>query len=317
MAQITLEQRKAIFKYKDKGFKNNKIAELIGVHPSSIGRELKRNSESGVYCPEKANNLTKERHIKKKKRVDFTSEMKEKVHELLVKHQYSPEQICQRLKLEGKAIVSHETIYRHIWHDKKNNGTLYKSLRTKVFKRKKRGVSYQQRGQISNRVLITERPDIVNQRVRMGDLEIDTIIGKDHKGAIITINDRVCDVVRLIKVDSKEAEVIKKEVIKALFEWKDEIKTITSDNGKEFAYHKEIAEILDVQWYFARPYKSTDRGSNENMNRLIRQYIPKKTDFSTLNQKFIQNIEYKLNTRPRKKLNFMTPNEVYLQWRTN
>ncbi len=157
---------------------------------------------------------------------------------------------------------------------------------------------------------MSERPEIVEKRERFGDVEIDTIIGKDHKSAMITINDRATGVLKIRRNKGKNAEELAKNTIEVLKEWKPFLHTITSDNGKEFAMHKKISEELEIDYYFARPYHSWERGSNENLNGLIRQYIPKKTDFDTLTDEYIQFVEDELNNRPRKRFNFETPNQI-------
>jgi len=224
----------------------------------------------------------------------------------------SPEQIVGRALLNGLEMVSHERIYQHIWEDKKKGGALYEHLRTKGKCYRKRGSLKDQRGIIPNRRHISDRPAVVEEKSRIGDLEIDTVIGKNHKGALVTINDRKTNMVKLRKVNSKQAQDVKKATLNALADW-GFIKTITSDNGKEFAYHEQIAEALTIDFYFATPYHSWERGANENANGLIRQYIPKQTDFDAITEQYVQYVEDELNNRPRKKHGFLTPNEVLLK----
>jgi IS30 family transposase len=313
MSHITKEQRYTIEALLKQGKKQCEIARVLGKCPSVVSRERRRNQDlrSGEYRSELATKKYQERHRKKPKKKKLTVEMKQVIFELLSK-KYSPEQICGRLKLEGKEWVSHETIYQYIWMDKGQKGKLYKNLRSRGKPYKKRGLQKDKRGHIIGRRDIVERPKAVEEKERIGDLEIDTVIGKDHRGALVTINDRVTKMVKIRLVKSKEAEVVKQATIEALREWT-HIKTITSDNGKEFALHREIAMELNIDFYFAKPYHSWQRGANENTNGLIRQYIPKKTDFTYLTDYFIQKIETDLNNRPRKKLNYLTPNEVFLQ----
>ena len=178
---------------------------------------------------------------------------------------------------------------------------------------RKRGAAKDNRGIIKDRVDISARDPIVEKRERLGDLEIDTIIGKDHKGAIITINDRATGMLKMMKTNGKDAKDLAINVTRMLQDWKPYIFTITADNGKEFSEHKVIAKELDIEFYFARPYHSWERGSNENLNGLIRQYIPKKTDFNTISDEYIQQIENDLNNRPRKRFNFNTPLNMFHQ----
>jgi IS30 family transposase len=142
---------------------------------------------------------------------------------------------------------------------------------------------------------------------------MDLVMGKDHKGALVTINDRSTGMLKMAIVDSKDSEVIQKKAIEMLQEWKPFLKTITSDNGKEFAKHKTIAESLDIDYYFANPYCSWERGANENLNGLVRQYFPKGSDFSLITQEQVDIVVQKLNSRPRKRHQYSSPYEVYLQ----
>ena len=172
---------------------------------------------------------------------------------------------------------------------------------------RKRGAAKDSRGIIVGRVDIEQRPAVVEQRKRFGDLEMDTIIGKGHQGAILTINDRATGMLRMRKLPRKEAGAVAQAAIELLRPWKFHLHTATSDNGKEFADHQRIADKLGLDFFFAKPYRSWERGSNENLNGLIRQYIPKRTDFNTLTDEFVQQVQDQLNRRPRKRFNFDTP----------
>jgi transposase, IS30 family len=312
MAQLTKEQRYEISALKKAGKSQKEIAHLIKKSESCISKELKRNKDerNGEYKAELADKKCQTRHRLKPKKRRLNASIKVQIN-LLLEEKLSPEQICGRLKLKGLDWVSHETIYDYIWNDKKKNGELYKHLRSKGKKYRKRGQKKDKRGQIPNRKGIELRPEIVTEKERIGDLEIDLVIGKDHLGALITINDRVMRMVKIISVPSKEADVIERATINALQDWKF-IKTITSDNGKEFTNHEKIAQALGIDYYFARPYHSWERGANENTNGLIRQYIPKKMDFKKLTTEYVQFVENQLNNRPRKTLGYYTPNEVFL-----
>ena len=160
---------------------------------------------------------------------------------------------------------------------------------------------------------ICERPAIVERKCRLGDFEIDLVIGKDHKGALLTINDRASGILFMGKVESKEAILIQQKTIELLQDWKPIIKTITSDNGKEFANHQTIAETLEIDYYFAKPYHSLERGANENLNGLIRQYFPKKSNFGNITQQEIETVINTLNNRPRKRFGYKTPNEIFAE----
>lgn len=310
MGHLTREQRYTIEVMKKSGHGNQAIADSIGKDKSVISRELSRNKDQrdGSYRSDLAQRKYEARQKNKPKVVRFTASIKEEV-KLGLEKKLSPEQIVGRAKKEGKACVSHECIYRHIWADKKQGGNLYKHLRTKGKKYRKRGAAKDKRGKIIGRVAISERPAIVEERERFGDFEIDTIIGKDHKGAIVTINDRATGLLKMKKLDSKNAETLADEAIELLRPYQAQLHTITSDNGKEFAAHQKIAQQLNIQFYFAKPYHSWQRGSNENLNGLIRQYIPKKSNFDDFSDEYIQWVEDELNNRPRKRLNFDSPHE--------
>lgn len=292
-------------------YRQKEIAEAIGKDKSVISRELKRNSDgrSGVYNEDLAQRKSQLRHKTKLKKRKFTPAVQSRIEDLL-REDYSPEQIVGVLIKQGEDSVSHERIYQHIWQDKKNKGDLYKHLRTQGKRYRKRGAWKDKRGILSNKVNIAQRPPIVEEKQRFGDLEIDTIIGKNHQGAIVTINDRATGMLKMKKVP-KKAALVKDAAIELLKEWKPLLFTITSDNGKEFAQHQLIAQELDINFFFANPYHSWERGANENLNGLIRQYIPKKSDFELISDEFIQEIQDKLNNRPRKRLNFESPISVF------
>jgi transposase, IS30 family len=308
MSHITDEQRCIIQRMKKAGREQKLIAEAIGKSESAVSREIRRNCDqrSGVYIADLARRKSAQRKKEKPKAVRFTAAMRSEVEGQLAR-KLSPEQIVGVAQREGRDMVSHERIYQHVWQDKKRGGTLHGNLRTKGKRYRKRGAAKDSRGIIVGRVDIAERPAIVQRRKRFGDLEMDTIIGKGHQGAILTINDRATGMLRMRKVPRKEAGTVAQAAIELLRPWKPLLHTATSDNGKEFADHQRIATRLGLDFFFAKPYRSWERGSNENLNGLIRQYIPKKTDFNTLTDEFIQHVQDQLNARPRKRFNFDTP----------
>jgi transposase, IS30 family len=312
MKHLTLGQRYEIGILKTKGYSQTEIGNAIGKSKSTICREFKRNSDlrNGAYKAELAHKKCNERHKIKPKNIRFTEPIKAHVNAWILLD-YSPEQIVGRSKEKGLDCVSIETIYKHIWEDKKKEGTLASHLRKKGKKYAKRGALKGTRGQIPGRVDIDLRPEIVEAKERLGDVEIDLVIGKDHDGALLTVNDRASGKLKMAKIDSKEASVVQAKLIEILLEWKYFLQTITSDNGKEFANHKAIAEALSISYFFAKPYQSWQRGANENLNGLIRQYFPKKSDFKLITDEYVQEIENKLNNRPRKRYGFKTPNEVF------
>lgn len=314
MSHLTKEQRYTIFVLNAQNFSQKKIAEAICRDKSVVSRELRRNRDtlSGEYRYELAQRKYEERLRQKPKSVKFDAEVRKRVEAMLAKD-FSPEQITGRCRLEGLGCVSHERIYQHVWADKKHGGNLYTHLRRRGRKYRKRGAGKDKRGIIRDRVPIDSRPSVVNERSRFGDLELDTVIGKNHKGAILTVNDRTTGLCWLALLEGKESGPLKDALIKKLSPLKGLIKTATADNGKEFADHKEISEALGIDVFFAHPYHSWERGANENMNGLIRQYIPKKSSFEDLKNEDILLIQNKLNNRPRKRLNFLTPIEYFLR----
>jgi transposase, IS30 family len=228
--------------------------------------------------------------------------------------QWSPEQIQGRLRLEKQQTVSAEWIYQHVYADKRNGGTLYRHLRSQK-KQRKRYAGHARRAQIPNRTSIEKRPKIVASKKRIGDWEGDTLIGAHHRGAILSCTERKSKLTLLRKLDTKGALEVKREFIDLLAPVADKVFTITLDNGKEFCEHKAIAAGLNAQIYFAHPYASWERGFNENTNGLIRQYLPKKTDFALVTDGEVLRVEARLNNRPRKTLGFKTPNEVFFKHR--
>lgn len=309
---LTQDQRYTINVLLQRGESKTAIATVVGVHKSTISRELKRNSDgrSNQYKNELAHRKYKRRMNQRPHSTIFTEEMKSKVRYLITRKQYSPEQIVGRCSLEGMPMVSHETIYRWIYDCKRHGDMeMANNLRRRCRKYSKRANRTKSRGIIPNRRDISERPEVVDRKVRFGDLEIDTIVGKNHKGAIMTINDRCTCLVWLRKLQSKEAAPLAKKASNALEPYKNVLHTITSDNGKEFALHQDIADNLDIDFFFAKPYHSWERGANENCNGLIRQYIPKGVSFEDISARYVRMVQDRLNNRPRKKLGFLTPIE--------
>ena len=296
---------------KKQGYKQFEIAKELGVDPSTICRELKRNLFTGKYSPLTAQSESSLRQKNKVKRSSITKSI-EKYIRTKLKEDWSPEQIARRLKLDTGASIHHETIYQFIYRNKKAGGKLYKYLRHKNKKYHCRTKEYQVRGAIIDRVMINKRPKIVDKKKRIGDLEIDTIIGKDHKGALVTVVDKKSKFTLIKKVQSKQAFEVSEALIEMLTPIKPLLHTITSDNGKEFAYHKDVSSALDTDFYFANPYHSWERGLNEHTNGLIRQYIPKKSEFENISKEEIVTIQNRLNHRPRKSLNYKTPFEVFM-----
>ncbi len=308
MKHLTAEQRYTIQMMLKEGFSRVKIAETIGKHKSVVYREIKRNCDkrSGEYRHDLAQRKYNNRQKEKPKKIHFTAAIRHDV-ETLLREDYSPEQVVGYLRKQKIAVVSVERIYQHIWKDKACNGTLHTHLRNQGRRYRKRGNKKDNRGIIKNRVLIDQRPEIVENRTRFGDLEVDLIIGKNHNQAIVTINDRASGMLKMKKVLSKSATEVSKAIVDCLQEWKPYIITMTADNGKEFSEHQFVAESLNIDHYFAHPYHSWERGSNENLNGLVRQYFKKSSDFTNITEQDIIEIENKLNRRPRKRFNYENP----------
>jgi len=310
--QLTLGLRYQIFAYKNENYTQSKIAKLIGVSKSTISRELKRNSNNGYYSAEDAHIKAVLRDKFKHRYKKLTNKLKIKIGKML-RDGFSPDQLVGRLKKQNIANISYETVYRYIYANQRSGGRLYTYLRHKNKKYTNRSKQYKTRGQIKNRVNISKRAKIIENKTRFGDFEVDTIIGKDHQGAIVTLVDRKSKFSLMKIVKSKQADVVTKAIIELLYPIRKLVRTITSDNGKEFSYHEQIANVLNIKFYFCDPYSSWQRGLNEHTNGLVREYIPKKSSFENINQTQITIIQNRLNNRPRKILKYYTPNEIFFK----
>jgi IS30 family transposase len=231
--------------------------------------------------------------------------------DILIAQEWSPEQISGWLRSEELGSISPEWIYQYVYTDKRNGGDLYRHLRCQKARKKRYG-SHDRRGQIKGRVSIDERPAVVDNRSRIGDWEVDTVIGKPGGAVLVTVAERKTRFSVIVLAPNKTAEAVKSALVRSLQPYAERVHTLTYDNGKEFAYHQKVAEQLDADGYFAHPYHSWERGLNENMNGLIRQYLPKGKCFNSLSQKNVLVIMDKLNNRPRKCLGYKTPNQVFL-----
>ena len=312
---LTYEDRCQIYALKQRNISVKKIADDIGHHRSSVYRELNRNTGQRGYRFKQAHGLSVSRrasasHSSNRK---MTPDLIESIELALTKSQWSPVQIAGRFRTLGAATISHESIYRHILQDKKDGGILYTHLRRSGKKYNKRGSKNAGRGLIPGRIDIDERPSIVEEKTRLGDWELDTIIGKDHVGAIVSMVDRKSKYTKLSLVNRRTGAKVSEAITQELDGLQSKVLTLTADNGKEFAKHQQIADSLDAKVYFAKPYQSWQRGLNEHTNGLVRQYFPKKTRFDTLTEKDVRQVEEKLNSRPRKILNFKTPVEVFYE----
>ncbi len=321
---LSLEQRYKIEAFLRVGMKQKFIADQIGVCASTICRELKRNVArrgitGGRYVASNAQRKTDLRHEQKSKHIKFTDLAKQTVVSQLTQDRWSPEIISVMGNKSGNCPVSHETIYKWIWqckHINKKSTKAYKNLHRYLRhgkRRRKRGSRKDSRGIILNRISIEKRPSIVEKRQRLGDIEIDLMMGKNHKGALLVATDRVSLFTRLTKLNGKSSKEVFKALIKRLAKIKYPVHTLTFDNDKAFSEHKSIGEKLGADTYFTRPYTSQDKGTVENRIGVIRRFLPKKTDLSVINAQQIRQIENKINNRPVRKYNYLTPKQVQLQ----
>ena len=311
--QLTYEQRCQISALMKSGCSQRKIAKTIGTTQSTVSRELERNTGARGYRHKQAQEKTQQRRAKAVQRTKMTPVMIKTIESKL-RIEWSPEQISGWL-LNREELISHESIYLHIWADKQAGGGLYTHLRRQGKKYDKRRNGKSTRGQIKNRVSIDDRPKVVEDKSRIGDWEIDTVIGKGHSGALVTIVERVTKLTVSSRVNSKSAADVTQATIALLRPFEDVVHTITADNGKEFAYHEQISKALSADVYFAHPYSSWERGLNENTNGLLRQYFPKNTDFKKVEQKEVRRALHRLNSRPRKDLDFETPAQLMEDYR--
>lgn len=313
MKHLSQSERYQISALRKAGKGVNAIAKAVGRSGSTVSRELRRNSAGDGYDPESAQRRAERRRRTAHVHRTFGGGEWAAVDALL-RDDLSPDQASGRLRRLGARAPSAEWIYRHVWDDKLSGGDLHEHLRVKGRRRRPRGRRKDSRGVIPNRRPLADRPAVVEGRGRFGDLEVDTVIGKGHRGAILTVNDRACRLCWARLLRGKNAEELADALIGALLPYKEQglLHTITSDNGKEFACHERVAAALGVDFYFARPYHSSDRGANENMNGLIRQYFPKGTDFGAITDEDVRKVADILNDRPRRGLDYMTPKEYLL-----
>jgi IS30 family transposase len=307
--QLTREQRYQIYALLKMEHNQSEIAECLGVHKSTISRELFRNRGQRGYRPRQAHQkaLSRRDHTRMRISSENWSMVEDKI-----RLEWSPEQVSGWLKRHLAIEISHEWIYQYVLADKRVGGDLHRHLRCQK-KRRKRYGGYDRRGKLPNRVSIEQRPAIVDQRQRIGDWEVDTIVGKGHRQAIVTLTERKSRFALLRKVGRRSADLVGEAVIDLLQPFSEHLFTITGDNGKEFADHERIAQELKTDFFFAHPFTAWERGANENMNGLVRQYIPKKREFAFIRNDELQFITDRLNHRPRKCLDYLTPSEVFLE----
>ena len=308
---LTRDERYQIAILLKAGHKQSEIARIMNRHPSTISRELGRNKGQRGYRPKQAHEFSQARMraCENGRRVcpDTWAFAEAKLAEL-----WSPEQISGYLQTTSQPGISHETIYQRIYADRRAGGSLHRALRCQKMRRKRYG-GRDRRGTIPNQVSIERRPAIVDTRKRFGDWEADLVIGAGHQQALVTLNERKSRYALIAHVPDKTAEAVSDAMISLLTPFAACVHTLTTDNGREFAAHARIASALDADFFFAHPYASWERGANENMNGLIRQFFPKKLRFGSITPRQIDFAMHRLNHRPRKCLGFKTPHEVFMK----
>ncbi len=313
---LNIDERESILKMLSEQKNITHIAELLGRNKGTISRELSRNrSSTGEYKPHLAQRYYNKRRAESKHpyRLEQNGKLRQYSRKKL-KQYWSPEQIAGRLKRDHKIDISPVTIYSWIKREKSEGGRLYKFLRQSNRKRRKRYGSQEKRGQIPDRRLIDQRPKVVNERKRIGDWESDTVVGKGRGSYIASHVERKSRYIVIAKMKDKSTKSMNLAIRCAFRKIPaDKLKTMTFDNGKEFAGFKELEKLLGMRSYFANAYHSWERGTNENTNGLLRQFFPKGTDFHQVSHLLLYKVAELLNNRPRKCLNYRTPAEVF--WR--
>ncbi len=308
MPQLTLSQRYQIWAFRH--LKPAQIAQKIGKHRSVVTREIERNGPTlRDYNPQKAHKQATQR--KKANATKATPAIYQAIGEGLAQ-QWSPDQIKGRADQDGQPMLSRAAIYNYIWRNHRQGGKLYESLRHANRPYRKRYGKPDGRTKAvkrANKPSIDQRPAVVDAKSRFGDWELDTVIGPNHKGVLVTITERSSNYLLMKRVDDKSAEQTRQAIITSLTESGLPVYTLTSDNGTEFADYEQVAKALEADFYFAHPYHAWERGANEHNNKLIRQYIPKKKDFSGMSDQEVKTYQERINDRPRKKLNYSSPNE--------
>jgi transposase, IS30 family len=307
---LTREARYQIHALRRQGVSNARIAAEVGCHPSTVSREIRRNAGKRGYFPAVAHDNARARQTQRRNARSFSPEQWAHVA-CYLRQDLSPQQVAGRLGVEGALSISHEAIYRFVYQDKVSGGDLVQHLRCQKPHRKRYASGQQRRGKLCDRVCIEQREAIVNERSRLGDWEGDTVIGKHHQGALVTLVERKSRYTLAKQVDSRHSAGVTQAIVGMLRPHKAQCLTLTFDNGKEFAEHALIAKALQAKVYFAHPYHSWERGLNENTNGLLRQYFPKSTNLRRITQIEVDDAVYALNHRPRKCLGYLTPHEVF------
>ena len=303
-------ERYQIYTFRKSGMSHNRIAALLGRSPSTISRELRRNRGRRGYRPKMAHTLARRRAVRCRSRRRIGIGQWHGIESLL-QQEWSPAQIAKRAELEGSLRISHEWIYQYIALDRAAGGRLWKHLRRANLRRRRYHRGRRERHLIRFRIGIEQRPEHVDNRQELGHWEGDTIVGKGHKGALVTLVERTSRLTRIGQLARADARHTADTIRNRLHQISARVKSITFDNGPEFALHQRLERSLSTRIFFAQPHKPWQRGSNENTNGLIRQYLPKSRPLDHLTPKEIAKIEKRLNNRPRKCLNYLTPLEVF------
>lgn len=307
---LTQAERYQIYAFRKAHFSIRHMAAELGRSPSTISREFRRNRCRCGYRPGNAHQLAKQRARDGRCRIRIRAAQWQGVAALL-KQQWSPQQIARRSRLEGTLCISHEWIYRYVAANKAAGGQLWRQLRHARLRRRHYHLGHRSRSRIRFRVGIEQRPDHVHTRQQLGHWEGDTIVGYRGQSAALTLVERTSRYVRIGRLPRSDASTTAQIIRNRLFHFTARVHSITLDNGSEFAYHPRVARALSTDIYFADPYKPWQRGSNENTNGLIRQYLPKKCRLDNLSAAQVTGIEKRLNHRPRKCLDYLTPHEVF------
>jgi transposase, IS30 family len=310
--QLSPEERYMLAALRRQGLNQAEIARTLGRHRSTVCREVRRNSTraDGHYRAFTAQERTQGRRSRSRRNRRFSDEDFALVEGLLCR-QWSPEQVAGHLRRQGQLLISHETIYRHVWRDKREGGTLHTHLRGARKRRRKRYGAYDSRGRLAGKRMISERPAEVEARSDVGHWEADTVMGAGSKDCVVTLVERKTGLVLIGKLADRTAEGLSRRAVGLMRRREGRFETVTADNGTEFHDYRRVERLTGAAFYFARPYHSWERGSNENANGLIRQYLPKGVSMAGLSQQRCNAIARKLNTRPRKRLGFRTPLECF------
>ena len=295
------------------------IAKELGRSASTVSRELNKNVNArGKYCTVQAQHryLNERKKCVKPCKLDSNEELREYVTRNLEHEQWSPDEIASTVRRDfpwdRTMRICYETIYTFIYRDKRRGDDLFKHLRQAHRTRRRRGNKKGKRGQIKDRVSISLRPKSADNRSRNGHWEGDTVIGKNHQGGLVTLNERRLGFLLAAPIANRKVETVNRAIIECFFRIPHRLrKTLTLDNGLEFAGFKDIENVLGLNVYFADPYSPWQRGANENLNGLIRQYLPKGTDLRGLTHHHLNTITQKINNRPRKRLNYQTPAKIF------